>query len=74
MFFNWLQQLGNSTEFEDVEFLRFDKYLLQVNDLVESKMDGQPKWPSTLAKKTVCLHFDLFDSFIGNDEFSARSL
>ena len=32
MFFNWLQQLGNSTEFEDVEFLRFDQYLLQVKD------------------------------------------
>lgn len=29
MFFNCLQQLGNSTEFEDIEFLRFDKYLLQ---------------------------------------------
>ena len=50
MFFNWLQQLGNSTEFEDVEFLRFDKYLLQVNDLVlagpkwtVAKEDGQPK-------------------------------
>ena len=57
MFFNWLQQLGNSTEFEDVEFMRFDKYLLQVNDLVEAnskwtvsqngrsfKVNGQLKW------------------------------
>ena len=33
IFFNWLQQLGNSTEFDDIEFLRFDKYFLQVNEL-----------------------------------------
>ena len=37
MFFNWLQQLGNSTEFEEIEFLRFDKYLLQVNAPTSSK-------------------------------------
>ena len=28
--FNWLQQLGNSTEFEDLKFFQFGKYLLQV--------------------------------------------
>lgn len=27
--FNWLQQLGNSTEFEDLKFFQFGKYLLQ---------------------------------------------
>ena len=60
MFFNWLQQLGNSTEFEEIEFLRFDKYLLQVNAPTSSKwapLDGQL---STLRETLVEFWIDHF--------------